>query len=373
MPTDVLTATPNATPSAGTADSRANAFLAKMAGSQPQPAAAPVADDGDAGLDAGDVDAPEIAEPAPLERPKTQGLRGKLAPAEEEGDEGGEEDDGEPAPAAASKAPPDLDRIAKLERDARAKSRAVIAREREARTLLQQVQQEREQFARERQTFLEQQKALQTPDGVLEFFERNGGHGEAIRDYIIEANDPQKKAQLEARRAMSPIEAELKKVQAQLAQMAQEKAASAAVSAFTARISEVADNPDHASSVTFVARLHRADPDELIARADRVALEFNERGLQVDRDDVIIELERRLKREHQRLSGEPEPRARPGMKRPADTEEPDEPTPNRARAPAKPLNQRNASGRTVVVTPQGAVTMSMKERIDAAERRRMGR
>lgn len=352
------------TPSNGTAASRADALAARMAAAQP---AAPVLEDSTPIDDAGDEETPTRPD-----RPAR-----KVAPLPSLEDDGEVDDDSTPEGTAVE---PDLERITKLERDVVRSRRAHAQQQKELAGQSAALQRQIQQLEVDRRAFAALQAKLATPEGLLEHYEMSGGSVDPLRSFIINGTDPAKKAELEARKAIEPTERKLREVEERLAAREQQERQASAYGEFRGRITELADS-EHAPKVKLVARLQSMDPNYLAKRADDVAdrlLKPDEFGhvKKFTYDHVILELEKELRLEARRyVDDEP---AHPAVKQPANPfdDSPDEPDPvPRAKAPAKPsLSNRAASGRTVSVVPAKAgAPLSLKERIEAAERRRMGR
>lgn len=366
MPNEVAQPAPGTTPigSLGTATSRAAALEQKMlAGTAPHQVAAPEESDGDEQEVPTRPDRPaprKVVAPLPLDDDEEEA---DAAPAAEGGDE-------------------DFERITKLEREVVKKSRHHARQERELTSQANQLRAAQQQLEADRRAFNDLQKRLSTPEGLLEHYEMTGGSEEPLRKFIIEGVDPAKKSERAAREAMTPIERKLAEVTAKLEAREQKEALDAAYKSFHGRVSELAES-EHAPRIKLVARLQTKDPDYLNERADAVAnrLSTPDRFGNVREftyNHVILELEKELQREARRyVDDEPVHPAAPPANPFDDDEEPIEPQPKpRAKAPAKPsLSNRAASGRTVAVVPEGQVSTggSLKDRIDAAERRRMAR
>lgn len=370
-------ADPIATPSMGSAGSRADAFLAKVAASEPVGESPAPVDEG------GEAPGSETEVPTRPDRPrpKVAPLGGKRsAPVAEQDDGDGEAE--EEAGDAQEGSAPDFDRIIALERDVVRKSRQAAAQQRQFAQQMQQLQHEAHKLQQERAAFSEQQKRFSDPAAVLEFFEQSGAAPTSLAEYILSANDPTKKAALEAKKLIDPTTKELAELKAEMQAIREEKAQLAAVAKFTGRVAELAES-EHAASLPHVASMHEHDPEYLIEQADVVASELAQktdgygRPLQFGYDDVIVELEKRFKRFANRFRT---PQTRGSAVEPADIEDETLETalPTRARAPAKKtsLTQRAASGRTTVVPANSSSDLAkipMKSRVELAERRRMGR
>jgi hypothetical protein len=274
---------------------------------------------------------------------------------------------------------PELTRMLSAERDLRRKSRAQ--------------QQERQQFDTERRAFVaqqqqlaEQQKQVQqllqrfsTPEGILEHFESLGEPGGAkIAQYIVEAQDPAKKAAWEAKKSLTPIEQKLQEMQQRLDSMTKEREYHQAVTAFTGYVGDVTES--YADKLPYVAHVFKTDQNYLVQRANQVADELHSRRNPYDEplqhEDIVVELEKRLAHEA-RYYARHEPNGRTVESVDDVDDEPVQPKmPLRAKAPAKPLTNRAAGGRTMAAketVEQALASMSLDERVAAAERRRAGR
>lgn len=365
MPDDVVTTSQPEATAVPSAASRMAAVEAKIQASQP----AEMTGEGSSTLeeseDVGEEEAqtepgvPKAKAKARAEAPKVRPLGGHQAQEEDA------ESDGEA----------DIDRIAALERNVRKDARLAASERQQLQSQMAQFQRAQEQFVQERQQFQRMQQQLSTPEGILEWFEQNNGTGEKLGQYIVDANDPLKRSQIEAKRAIDPVAQELAAIKAQMAQMQSQRDEAAAANQLKSRLTELAGSDDYSDSVQHSATVLETDPDYFVqcanAACDRLAqtkVDAFGRSLPFDFDDVIVELEKTFKREASRYgarqtTGETpasKARSQPAQKLPA-------------KAPAKLANQRNASGRTMMVDDEPGALPSLKERGAALERKLMGR
>jgi len=365
MPDEVITSQPEAATVVPSAAARMATLQAKIDASQPTE----LTGEGSSTLeeDAGGEEQEVATEPGvPKAKAKARAETAKVRPlGGVEPAEDAEEADGEAG----------IDRIAALERSVRKEARASQAREQQLQAQMVHFQREREAFAREQQQFQTMRQQLATPEGILEWFEQNNGTGEKLGEYIVQANDPSKRAAQEAKRAIDPVAAELAAIKGEMARMQAQRDTEAAAGQLKNRLTELAGSEDYADAVQHSAVTLENDPDYFVESAnavcDHLAATKRDafgRPLPFDFDDVIVELEKRFKREASRYgarqtTGETtatKARTQPAQKLPA-------------KAPAKLVNQRNASGRTMLVAEEQPEMLSLKERGARLERKLMGR
>jgi chromosome segregation ATPase len=366
MPDEVITSAsqPEAT-AVPSAASRMAALQAKIEASQPQDQTGEGSSTVDESEEAGQ-EAEVETEPA---APKAKAKAAQASKVRPLGGKAAAEDDVDAEPET------DIDRIAALERNVRKEARASQAREQQFQSQLAQFHRERQQFDQERQQLHAMRTQLATPEGILEWFEQNNGTGEKLGEYIVQANDPTKRAAQEAKRALTPIEQELAAIKQEFARMHAERATAQAETQLKGRLSELASSDEHADDVQHSAAVMNSDPEYFVqaanAACDQLAatrVDAFGNALPFDFDDVILELEKKFAREASRYT------ARQTTGEATATQARSKPAPKlSAKAPAKLVNQRVASGRTMLAVEEQPEMLSLKERGARLERKLMGR
>lgn len=277
---------------------------------------------------------------------------------------------GNPPPEDDTAAEGDIDQVAAAQRDIVRQRRERQREQLEFEQGMASLQRERLEFDRQRQQVLELQQRLATPEGVLEYFEQQGGNGQQIGEFIVQANDPSRRAASEAKKALSPIEQELKRTQERIAEFEKQQAVTQITSDLTKRVNELAASDEYAEDVQYTAGILEADREHFLQAADAVCLRLGQktdpfgRRLPFDYDDVIIEVEKQFAREAARY-GAQKPKGANGSK-----QAPKAPAtkPATAKAQARNVNQQTAGGRTVIAEEPDFSMLSPKDRAAALER-----
>jgi hypothetical protein len=228
-------------------------------------------------------------------------------------------------------------------------------------------QQEGQQRLQQLAPFLE---SIKTPAGVLEWFDKQGGDPTALIEYIRKAEDPSFRAAQDAKKELNPFRKELDETKAQLQAIQQAQLIAEATRQLDTRVTELAGAEKYAKHVQHCAAMAKSDHDYFIDACDRAATQLQERRdsfgrpLPYDYDDVIIEVEKRLRKEAARY-GAPQPAGA------ENTNQPHTPAtkPKNGKAPPKNITQQAAGGRTVMAEQEDYSLLPPKERAARLEQR----